>query len=106
MPKSNKNKRPSKPHPDFPLFPHASRQWAKKVKGKMRYFGSWDDPDAALDKWLEQKDDLLAGREPSVSTEGTTVADICNEFLFHRDEKVKQGELTQRTFDEYKSLLH
>ena len=68
----------------------------------MRYFGSWDDPDAALDKWLEQKDDLLAGREPSVSTEGTTVADICNEFLFHRDEKVKQGELTQRTFDEYK----
>jgi hypothetical protein len=59
MPKSTKSKRPSKPHHDFPLFGHASGQWAKKIKGKMHYFGVWADPDAALEKWLIQKDDLL-----------------------------------------------
>ena len=30
----------------------------------MRYFGPWEDPEVALNPWLEQKDDLLAGRVP------------------------------------------
>ena len=30
----------------------------------MHYFGPWDDPDGALEKYLEQKDDLHAGRKP------------------------------------------
>ena len=72
--------KPSKPYPDFPLFPHATRRWAKKIRGKMIYFGPWDDPDAALAKYQLQRDDLYAGRVPRIS-EGLTVRDLINHFL-------------------------
>jgi hypothetical protein len=59
-----KSGKPRKPRPDFPLYAHASGRWAKKVKGKTHFFGSWRDPKGALDLWLEEKGDLLAGRTP------------------------------------------
>ncbi|MHC4405971.1 MAG: hypothetical protein ACYTG0_40555 [Planctomycetota bacterium] len=72
--------KPAKPRKDFPLYPHSSGQWAKKVKGKTVYFGPWSDPEAALETYLAQKDDLLAGREVR-NGEGLTVRELVNHFL-------------------------
>lgn len=97
--------RPSKPHPDFPLFPHASGRWAKKVRGKFCYFGKVaDDPSgqAALATWLDQKDDLLTGRTPRVKGDGLTIRDLVNRFLTSKAQRVQNGELAQRSFLNYK----
>ena len=50
---------------DFPLTRHPRGYWCKKVRGKIHYFGKiGDDPEGekAVNQWLDQKDDLLAGR--------------------------------------------
>ena len=102
VPKSTKANagRPAKPHKDFPLFPHANGQWAKKIAGKTHYFGPWNDPESALDTYLRQKDDLLAGRKPSAS-DAVTVRDLVNQFLAAKEAIVLSNELEQRTFDDY-----
>lgn len=92
--------KPSKPHPDFPLFPHATGRWAKKIRGKFHYFGPWADPDAALQKWLDQKDDLLAGRVPRSGT-GLTIRDLANHFLTAKRHLLDTAEISQRTFTDY-----
>ena len=74
-------KRPAKPYPDFPLFPHATRRWAKKIRGKLHYFGPWKDPEAALQLYLAKRDDLYAGRTPVKSSDGLTLRELCNHFL-------------------------
>lgn len=95
-----KNK-PQKPHPDFPLFAHAAGVWAKKIRGKLHYFGPWSAPEAALQRYVEQKDDLLAGRTPRVKVDGLTVRDLVNRFLTSKQHLCDAGEIAQRTFDDY-----
>jgi len=100
----NKAAKPDKPHPDFPLFPHGCGYWAKKIKGKCHYFGKWDDPQAALELWLQQKDDLLAGRSPRVSRTsrgGLTVRELVNKFMNAKRRQVAAGDLTTRSWQDY-----
>src|SRR5919199_1287111 len=87
------NGKPSKPYPNFPLFPHATKRWAKKIRGKLHYFGPWDDPDAALARYLEQKDDLHAGRKPRPDPEAVTVKEVANAFLNAKQALVDAGQL-------------
>jgi integrase len=98
-----KTKPPAKPHKDFPLFPHAAGVWAKKIRGRMHYFGPWADPQAALERWLAEKDDLLAGRTPAPKggPNGPTVADGCNHYLTFKRGLLASGEIAARTFQEY-----
>jgi integrase len=95
--------KPNKPSANFPLFRHASGQWAKKIRGRMYYFGKWDDPDAALDSYLKQKEDLHAGRTPRPDPEGVTVKDVVNAFLNHKQTLLDAGELSPRTWIDQKA---
>jgi integrase len=106
MSKSTALDRPAKPRPDFPLFPHASGRWAKKVLGKLEYFGSWRDDrngERAEARWSQEKDDYYAGRKPRARDGAITVKAICDAFLTFKEAAVESGELAQRTFDGYLS---
>lgn len=97
-----KPKKPAKPYPEFPLFPHATRRWAKKIRGKMVYFGPWADADGALEKWLAQKDWLLAGKTPPADTrDGWSIHDLCNHFMAAKERKRDARELTNLTYVGY-----
>ncbi|MCX7429263.1 MAG: tyrosine-type recombinase/integrase [Planctomycetia bacterium] len=98
--------KPDKPYPGFPLFPHASGRWAKKIKGRFAYFGRWsDDPkgERALGQYLNEKDALHAGHRPQRGGESSpTVADVCGDFLDAKQALLLNGEITSRTFYDYR----
>lgn len=99
-----KTQKPRKPYPEFPLFPHAVGQWAKKIKGKLWYFGPWADPEAALKKYKKEVDEIFAGRDPrrtgvaQVYSSTITVAEVCNLFLERQERRVTSGEITRQRF--------
>ncbi|MCA9056318.1 MAG: hypothetical protein KDA75_20965 [Planctomycetaceae bacterium] len=84
-------------------------QWCKTFtlpngRRKTVYFGT--DPDAAMAKYLQERDEWQAGRDPreTVSTAwptALTLADVCNAFLTRSKGRVAGGELSPRTFDDY-----
>jgi integrase len=94
--------KPAKPRRDFPLFPHATGRWAKKVRGRFHYFGKVaDDPHGkrALEMWLDQRDDLLAGRTPRTSADGLNIRELANRYLTIKRHQVDTREITQRHFN-------
>jgi len=99
--KASKPSTPAKPRRDFPLFAHRNGQWAKKVRGKIFYFGTWDDPIAAEKKWERDKEALLDGRNPDESRHGDSIGWACNCFMDSKQLQHDRGELTKRALDDY-----
>lgn len=87
--------KPDKPSPDFPLFAHASGKWAKKINGKLKYFGRWDDPATALAAYE------ALHRKPTAVPHVLTLKHASNLFLTAKKQKVTSGELAQRSWSEY-----
>src|SRR5262245_17428465 len=107
--------RPKKPYAEFPLTPHPSGTWCKKINGKLHHFGRWlrrldgvpirvdgDGWKEALEEYKLQADDLHAGRTPRVGVGGLTVGELCNWFLTDKLRSREAGELGMRAFNQYK----
>lgn len=97
--------KPLKPYPSFPLTAHPNGQWAKKSRGRLHYFGPWDNPQAAVERYLAVAADLHAGRAPKVSTNGLTVKDLANEFLNYQAGRFDEGRISTRHFSDCCSLV-
>ena len=103
--------KPEKPHRDFPLFPHANGQWAKKfyIRGKhcLKYFGRWlDDPkgERAIRDYLARKDAILAGLDDlrlETAPDDITLGEVMGRFLESRRTAMVAGELSLRTYGDY-----
>lgn len=93
---------PGKPYKSFPLTPHRSGQFCKKIRGKIHYFGSVSDPDAALKRYHEHAKGLHAGEIDHVNRTGDlTIAELANEFLAAKERKRANGDIEAATFVEY-----
>jgi len=96
--------KPPKPSKDFPLTPHATKRWCKKIRGKIYYFGTWDNPDSALQESLKIKEELQAGIDPRRSVTRVTTEDLVNAFLHRSDSRVKSGELSALSWNDYRVI--
>ena len=60
------------PYVDFPLSPHVPiGRWYKVIRGTRHYFGKIGNWKAALGLYQRQRDDLYAGRTPSVTLDAS-----------------------------------
>jgi hypothetical protein len=78
---------------------HPSGQWARKIKGKLFYFGVWADPDAALQQHDLAYPYLKRDETPPLTDapkpgEPCTLAALANDFLDLKESRVRSGELT------------
>ncbi len=95
--------KPAKPSKTFPLTAHNNGQWCKKIRGKIHFFGVWEDPQAALNNYLCVAADLHAGRQPrqtSLSPDAITVKHVCNHYLTYQQKRVELSEITPQWFDD------
>lgn len=106
MSNSSRAHLPSKPHDEFPLYVHKSDRWAKKVRGKTRFFGkatSDADGKLALAEWERQREYLLRDEEPPAKdAAGLTLGELRDAFLRSKRTKTQIGKLSPRTLIGYK----
>ena len=103
-----KQTKPKKPYPSFPLTAHNNGQWCKKIRGKIHFFGVWEDPQIALNSYLRIAEDLHAGRQPSassLSSDDLTVKNVCNQYLTAQLEKAETNQIQPGTFEKCRKVV-
>ena len=95
--------RPKKPRPDFPCFPMRRAAGPRRLGASSVTSARWPTTPrarAALDLWLEQKDDLLAGRTPRVSREGLTLRELLDRYVVSKRHLLDTREISSKHFSE------
>ena len=64
----------------------------------------WADPEAALEKWVADKDALLSGADPAPKSDELTVKQLVNALLTDKKGHIATGELKQRSWDDYDAI--
>jgi len=108
QPTRKRLQKPTKPYPSFPLTPHNNGQWCKKIRGRVHFFGTWEDSDAALQCYLSQAADLHAGREARLSTvpaDGVTVKQVVNHYLTFQVRRAESNEIGFQWFENCRTVL-
>lgn len=119
MPKSTRSLAPDKPSkavvtpvvskpakPKFPLTPHPTGRWCKKIGGRLYYFGPIrgdEDGLAAVSRLERELPYLLKGEVPPPVDAGdyVSVMDLCNEFLSAKKQSMDDGELSPHSYAKY-----
>lgn len=89
--------KPEKPTEDFPLFSHWGGKWGKKINGKIRYFGRWEDPAGALAEYHEFINSPEFNRpDPPKSTPGpdAVYAELAKQREYGRRSRQKAQRMT------------
>ncbi|MBI3464342.1 MAG: hypothetical protein HY000_14995 [Planctomycetes bacterium] len=105
MAHSTKGSASRKPKPRFPLTPRGDGRWCKKIRGRMHYFTGTEEE--ALAEWSRVGPFLLEGRTPppkELPADGPTVADMVNEFLAVKENRLNAGRISPRTFQDYHTI--
>lgn len=111
---------PPKPYKDFPLTPQSGGYWAKRINGKLHYFGRWgkrvdgkmvrldgDGWEQALAKYTAQRDRLYAGLppepepDPEPEPEPLALDELCDYFMQSKLNAKKAGKLSPGMWHEY-----
>jgi hypothetical protein len=103
MRKSDKKNRKTRSD-KFPLTLHPTRQYCKKIRGKIYYFGI--DKKAALESYLEQVAYLHAGKGANPkSSNNTSLKALCNLYLDHQQSRTAIREIKPRQVYDQTRLL-
>lgn len=90
------------------LFAHRNGQWAKKIRGRMCYFGVVADPAAALARYQAEGPSLHRGEDlehsRALSDGSLSVEHAVNAWLAWQLSRVESGDLTPATFRDYRMV--
>src|SRR5262245_3243669 len=77
-------------------------RWAKKIRGRLVYFGRGSHDDALAD-YNRQKTELHSGRKPRAAdaSGALTVHQLCTKFGIAKNDQYENGELSLRSLKEY-----
>jgi len=84
----------------FPLTLHPTGQYCKKIKGKIRYFGT--DKKQALERYLGQATYLHGGQSliQKASNGKMTLKELSNLYLQYQHSRVLADELTPKHYND------